>query len=223
MQSAIASRVQEGPLADAPRMLCGLDVAYLATGQALGAAVALEAKSLETIAEITLAAPAAFPYIPGYLTFRELPVLLALWEQLRTRAGRRMVCLGDGNGRLHPRRAGVASVFGVCTGVPTIGVSKSRLCGREVNTPGQPPGERCVFDGDDLLGIALQDSATSRPIYVSVGHRITLAEAVEIVRRSRVGHRLPEPTHRADRLSRTAKARMSAGAADEPGLTNRPM
>lgn len=203
-QSAVARRVCERPLSESPTTLCGLDVAYRANGDAVGAAALLDADSQETIAEVTHCAPAAFPYIPGYLTFRELPVLLALWEQLRARAGRRTVCLVDGNGRMHPRRAGVASVFGVTTGVPTIGVTKSRLCGRVLPSR-DTPGKRPVVDGEELLGIELQDNDQHRPIYVSIGHRITLTEAVEIVRHSRSGGRLPEPTRRADRLSRIAK------------------
>ena len=206
----VANRVQERPLSAAPRWLCGLDVAYRADGTAIGAAVLLDAESLETIAESTWKAPASFPYIPGYLTFRELPVLLELWKAVQRDAPFRAdagatVCLVDGNGRLHPRRGGIACGFGVLTGVPTVGVTKSLLCGTIATDLATADGDAVVGDGDNVIGTAVWNSRTSKPVYVSVGHRITLADSVGIVRRSTTMHRLPEPTFRADRLSKLAK------------------
>jgi deoxyribonuclease V len=206
-QDQIAERVSEWTVVARPRFYCGLDVAYPRDGLACGAAVVLDAETLETIHEVTIGRPAPFPYIPGYLAFRELPVLLELWAAVRPEVGDDGLCWIDGNGRLHPRRAGIACCFGVLANVPTIGVGKSLLCGRveaTVTKHGSP-----VLDVDELIGMACR-STRRKPLYVSVGHRISLESAVEHVQRCLTTHHLPEPAHRADRLSKRKRPVASA-------------
>ncbi|MCA9054112.1 MAG: endonuclease V [Planctomycetaceae bacterium] len=201
----VAGRVSERRLPGPCQYLCGLDVAYTSDGLASGAAVILDASSLETIEQHTCLVPAPFPYIPGYLTFRELPVLQTLWDRLVMTSAGSIVCMIDGNGRLHPQRGGIACCFGVINDVPTIGVTKSLLCGR-VETPNSPATTPAMIrDGDELLGMAMWNRRSRRPIYISVGHRITLQESVDLVAHSMTDHRLPEPTFRADRLSKEGK------------------
>ena len=201
----VAAQVRERRLLQRPRYLCGLDVAYTTDGMASGAAVLVDADSLDTIEQQTCLVPTAFPYIPGYLTFRELPVLQVLWESLEQKTAESTVCMIDGNGRLHPRRGGIACCFGVINEVPTIGVTKSLLCGT-VDAAKRPPDEPAMIrDGDDLLGMAVWNARSRKPIYVSVGHCITLAQSLALVRQSTRNHRLPEPTFRADRLSKDSK------------------
>jgi deoxyribonuclease V len=209
-QREVAGRVRERPLARRPEFYCGLDVAYPRGGRAVGAAVVLRADNLETVAELTAHRAECFPYIPGYLSFREIPLLLELWAAVRARFGAEVVCFVDGNGRLHPRRAGVACGFAVLADVPTVGVSKSLLCGRIEAETGLAGVRDVVRAGDERLGIAVASRRAGKPLYVSVGHRISLEEAEELTRRCLAGRHLPEPTHRADRLS---KRRSAAGAA----------
>jgi deoxyribonuclease V len=110
----------------------------------------------------------------------------------------------DGNGILHPRRAGIAACFGLLADVPTIGIGKTLLCGRvdcESVTVSEP---QPVVHENQLIGMAVKSTDGSRPIFVSPGNRVDLNGAVDFVRRLFAGHRLPEPLHRADRLSKSA-------------------
>lgn len=207
LQIEIAGKVQEMPLPGAPRLFCGLDVAYPEPNVAVGAAVLVDADSGEVVWRQTLRDAARFPYVPGYLAFRELPVLLALWEEAARRADPTTVCFVDGNGRLHPRRAGVACCFGVLADVPTIGVGKSLLCGRPDETASQVAGGVPIRQGDETLGVLLPGRRGGRPLYLSVGHRISLEQCVQWTRQARTSHRLPEPLHLADRLSKSETGR----------------
>ncbi|MFV0446131.1 MAG: endonuclease V [Planctomycetaceae bacterium] len=204
-QARLAQQVDERPLKRPPELYCGLDVAYRSDGTGMAAAVLLEADSLQTMAEFTYTAPATFPYIPGYLTFRELPLLRAVWNQVRSTVNQSVLCLVDGNGRLHPRQAGIASCFGVLTETPTIGIAKKQLCGRLSEDDSLPSPAVAILDGDDVIGVSLPSSSPRHPLYISVGSGLSLTEAVAHVCRTLVGHRLPEPTYRADQLSKQAK------------------
>lgn len=202
LQRQIAAEVRETPLPRRPALLCGLDVAYPAPETAIGAAVLMDADSGEIVWQHTLRDTPRFPYVPGYLAFRELPLLLALWEAVAPRADRSSVCFVDGNGRLHPRRAGVACCFGVLADVPTIGVGKSLLCGRPDATAARIAGEVPIRQEDETLGVMVRGRRGGRPLYVSVGHRVSLAQCVELTQQVRTTHRLPEPLYLADRLSK---------------------
>lgn len=201
-QDEVARRVS-CELRDPPMLLVGLDVAYPRGGMGVAAAVVLDALSLELVAEYRCELPVPFPYLPGYLLFRELPLLLAVWVQVRAAIGRAPVlCLVDGNGRLHPRRAGVACGFGVLADVPTVGVSKSLLCGHRDAAATDAFGRTPVRHQGETIGLALPSRSSSRPLYVSVGHACSLNFAAAWASGSTRGHRLPEPVHLADRLTR---------------------
>jgi deoxyribonuclease V len=201
-QDTVARRLRMTPLEGEPELLCGLDVAYRRDGSAQGAAVLLDATTLDTVWEGTYRTPVAFPYIPGYLAFRELPVLLDLWEQAKAEARGAVACFVDGNGRLHPRRAGVASCFGLLAGVPTIGIGKSLLCGRVDADSAQADDTPPVVHAGEVVARTVRCRESSRPFYVSVGNGLTLDDALRLARRCLTTHRLPEPIHRADRLSK---------------------
>ena len=191
------------PLTDVPQMFCGLDVAYRRDGTAVGAAVLLDAESLEVVAQETVAIPDAFPYIPGYLSVRELPVLTAAWERVAKYATEVTVCCVDGHGRLHPRRAGVASAFGVTTGLPSIGIGKSLLCGRPEPCGDPRRQEARILHNGEVVGQAIASRPRRRPVYVSIGHRLSLDEAVRFARGMFTIRRLPLATDLADRLTRS--------------------
>jgi len=153
---------------------------------------------------------AAFPYVPGLLSFREIPALLAACARLRVRPDA-IMC--DGQGRAHPRRFGLACHLGLLLDMPTVGCAKSRLIG-EHREPGARRGDRVpLHDGREVIGTVLRTRDGVRPLYISVGHRARLRDAVDLVLRCGAGYRLPEPTRRADqRVGRRAKELRSLGA-----------
>lgn len=188
-----------------PEYVGGVDVSYPAKDEGVAAYALVRLEGGELVWSTTVRRPVRFPYISTYLTFRELPILLDLLEVV-LRAGKLFEpLLVDGSGILHPRHVGVASHFGVAGSVATVGVTKKLLCG-EVDVAGMLPLEsRAVLDGTRRIGSAIRPSkGSSRPIFVSPGHRIGLAMAETVVRRMLFGRRLPEPLYWADRLSRAA-------------------
>lgn len=190
------------PLSEEVKFALGLDVAYPANSEAVGAAVLVEAGSLSVVREWTCQLTVSFPYIPGFLSFRELPVLLQVWRQVTESGVRPDVVFVDGNGRLHPRLAGIATCFGVLADVPTLGIGKSLLCGRYARSELTPAVPQPIMHRDELIGYAVQNKPTSKPIYVSPGHKITADEALRVARAMFGPHRLPEPVYHADRLTK---------------------
>jgi deoxyribonuclease V len=194
---------QERPLIRRPEIVAGLDVAYGRESEATAAAVAVETRTGRVINSVVITLPVGFPYIPGFLSFREIPAQLAALRALEENGLRADVVFVDGQGRLHPRRSGIATAFATVTGRPTIGVAKSRLCGRVESVPTLLDACR-VTDGDELLGYAVRGRKTAKPIYVSVGGWITLEESLSLTGGLFQGRRLPVPIHEADRLSKRA-------------------
>jgi deoxyribonuclease V len=142
-----------------------------------------------------------FPYVPGLLSFREAPGLLAVLRRLRRVPD---VLLCDGHGRAHPRRFGLACHVGLLAGLPSVGCAKSLLAGRHGRL-GERRGSRSplretTLQREEIIGTALRTRDGVRPVYVSVGHRIDLASAEALVLECAVGFRIPEPTRRADHL-----------------------
>ncbi|QDY79933.1 endonuclease V [Streptomyces qinzhouensis] len=183
----------------------GVDVAYDDERDLVAAAaVTLDAAGLRVVAEATAVGRVAFPYVPGLLAFRELPAVLAALENLGTPPGL-VVC--DGYGLAHPRRFGLASHLGVLTGLTTIGVAKNPFVFRH-GEPGPRRGATVpLTDGDgEEVGRALRTRADVKPVYVSVGHRITLDAACAHTLHLTPRYRLPETTRLADRLCRDALA-----------------
>jgi deoxyribonuclease V len=132
-----------------------------------------------------------FPYVPGLLTFREAPLILAAFEKLTVTPDFVMV---DGQGIAHPRRIGLASHLGLCLGIPAIGCAKSRLIG-EYAEPGNEAGSYTeLLDNSEVIGAVVRTKAGVKPVYVSIGHMIDLPSAVSLVLKCCRGYRLPEPT-----------------------------
>ena len=173
------------------RLVAGADVSYDRGSPVLYAAVVVfDADSLEIVEIGAATLRATFPYVPGYLSFRELPPLLAAFEKLRTRPD---LVLCDGHGRAHPRRFGLACHLGVALDLPTIGCAKSRL-GGEHREPGARRGAHAVLrDGPEVIGEVLRTRVGVAPVYISVGHRVSLATARRLVLRLTPRFRIPEP------------------------------
>jgi deoxyribonuclease V len=223
-QHELARRVEQIPRADPPRVAAGLDVSYGRDRMATGACAVVESETGHVVWTATHRAPAGLPYIPSLLTFRELPMLLTLFERSRREFSELDLYFVDGNGILHPRGAGVAACFGVIADVPTIGVAKSLLCGRLASgtDPENPAPENLA--GENLsggsarpttpvtiegvvVGQAWSRTPTSRPLYISPGQKIDVPSATRWAQAFTRCHRLPEPLYWADRLSRAESRR----------------
>ena len=201
-QNRIPRLVSLTPFLGTPEVVAGVDVSYPSKDRAIGAYVLIETASGQVVWSATIEKSVTFPYIPGLLAFRELPVLLELWQEVDAVRRRAELIFVDGNGLLHPRRAGIATCFGVLTETPTVGVSKSLLLGSVNLSEMQPDERRPIVSGGDVLGMALKAKAMSRPIFVSPGHLIDIDNAVRLTRLLFHGHRLPEPIYQADAVSR---------------------
>jgi deoxyribonuclease V len=203
----MAARVRCGKPERPLRFVAGLDAAFSPDGSLCLAAVVLWDAQEDRVVEAHLAQrPVAFPYIPGLLSFREAPALLAALRRLRRRAE---VLMCDGQGRAHPRRFGIACHLGVICDLPALGCAKSRLIG-EHGEPGRHRGDRVpLTDHGEVVGEVVRTQADTRPVFVSVGHRLDQPEARALVLRCATRYRLPEPTRLADRLVAAERKRIS--------------
>jgi len=217
LQRSLASRVRCEPLSGPVRTVAGVDCAFLdGGGSIVAAAVVCEAESMRVVAARYVVRPCRFPYVPGLLSFREAPAVIAVVRKLPARPD---LLMCDGQGLAHPRRLGLACHVGLWLDVPTIGVAKSRLCG-EYRPVGRRRGCRVrLLDAGSGVGAVVRTRTDVKPLYVSVGHRVTLPEAVRWTLRCGRGYRLPEPTRQADllvgRLKRVLHAGVSCGGARE--------
>jgi deoxyribonuclease V len=184
----------KGPL----RRIAGVDVAFARDDSACIAAVVVWDLFEHAVVERQVARrPLRFPYVPGLLSFREAPAVLAALRKLRT-APDALIC--DGQGLAHPRRFGLACHVGLLVELPTLGCAKSRLCGG-YREPAARRGSRTrLMLGGEIVGTVLRTRDDVRPVFVSAGHRVDLPSAERIVLAACAGYRLPEPTRRADRL-----------------------
>lgn len=182
-----------------PRFIGGADVGFEQSGEVTRAAlVILEYPSLQLIEYQVARIATTMPYIPGFLSFREIPALEAAWQQLAQRPD---LLLVDGHGIAHPRRLGVASHFGLLADVPTIGVAKKRLCGQFTPPDADPGSCQPLMDTDQQLGWVLRSKSRCNPLFISPGHRVSQATALDWVQKCLHGYRLPEPTRWADAIA----------------------
>ncbi len=186
--------------------IAGVDVAYCGE-TAVAVAALYDLESLSLVEETQAVMEVAFPYVPGYLFFREGPPVVEALEKLGRRPDLLMV---DGHGIAHPKKAGYASLLGVLLGIPAIGCAKSRLVGY-YEEPARTRGAQSLLRyHDEAVGAVVRTRTGVRPVFVSPGHLITLDEAVAIVLRSAPKYRIPEPLREADALARkTAKLHAS--------------
>ncbi len=207
-QRDMARRVEHGELLQwPPALVAGVDCAFPEGGaRTRAAAVLYRFPQLECVAETTAERDTVLPYIPGLLSFRELPAILDALDALPEAPD---VVLCDGQGIAHPRRFGVACHLGVETGLPTVGVGKKRLCG-EHKEPGHEKGStESLIDQGEKIGMVVRTRTSVRPLYVSVGHRVNLDTAVELVLACTTRYRMPEPIRAADRAAAQSSARCS--------------
>ena len=181
------------------RRVAGVDVGFEASGTLTRAAVAvLRYPELEVLETAIARRPTEFPYIPGLLSFRELPAVLDALEQLREPPD---LLLCDGQGIAHPRRLGIASHLGLLVDIPSIGVAKTRLCGMHDPLPDRRGAWTPLRINDEIIGAVLRTRSGVKPLYISPGHRISVETALAYAMACCTRYRLPETTRHAHRLA----------------------
>ena len=205
LQRELAPLVERADRLGEVRLVAGVDVGYAVSGDALCAGIAvLDAATLEVVETVVHEDVARFPYVPGLFSFRELPPLLAAFEALERRPDL-VVC--DGQGIAHPRRFGLACHLGLALDLPAIGCAKSLYVG-EAGEPGAARGAHApIVHGGETVGAALRMQDGVRPVYVSVGHRVSLGTAIARTLALGPRYRQPETTRAADSLVRAALKR----------------
>jgi len=195
-QSRLRERMVVAPLQPLPRFVAGTDCAFSNDKQTIFAAAVVYDREMQRIVEASHATrPAEFPYVPGFLSFREGPAILQAVRALRHEFG---AVLFDGQGFVHPRRCGIASHLAIQLDQPGVGVAKSRLIGTFGKLASAAGATTPLLEGDEQIGVVLRTQKAIRPLFVSVGHRVDLASAVKLVLACCTRHRVPEPTRQAD-------------------------
>lgn len=186
-------------LPDTIRRVAGVDVGFEEQGAVTRAAVAvLDVPSLTLIDSAIARLPTTFPYVPGLLSFREIPAILDAMDQLQLAPE---LLLVDGQGYAHPRRLGIACHLGLLTDLPSIGVGKTRLIGRHAPVPDTRGEWVPLLDRGETVGAVLRSRVGVQPLYISAGYRISLETALAWVMRCLGKYRLPETTRQAHRLA----------------------
>jgi deoxyribonuclease V len=201
LQRQLAVRVERATRLEPIELIAGVDCAAPRFGDRIRAQlVILSWPELALVEQRRAEIATPLPYIPGLLSFRELPAVLDAWAGL---AHRPQLAMVDGQGIAHPRRLGIASHLGVTLDLPTIGVAKSILTGEPRRAdPGPEPGDRLdLQDRGEPVAAVLRTRPRARPLVISTGHRVSLDDAVSWVLRCCRGYRLPEPTRLADALA----------------------
>ena len=200
IQRRLAGLVREEPLDwDAVRTVAGLDVS-VRDDRVRAAVVVLDVRAGDAVVDQAVwEGPVAFPYVPGLLSFREVPAILPALDRLREPPD---VYMLDAQGRAHPRRFGLACHLGVLLDAPALGVAKSILVGRVEGALDEAKGGQApLVHKGETVGVALRTREGVHPVYVSVGHRVTLRDAGRLALRLATRYKLPQPTHLAHRLS----------------------
>lgn len=202
IQEKLTSKVVKIDLLDDIQLVAGVDVAYAKNSDKLiSAIVVLNAKTLDVVEKVIEEDNVRFPYIPGLFSFREVPPLIKAFARLKNSPDL-LVC--DGQGYAHPRRFGLACHLGVIFDIPTIGCGKTRLLG-EYQEPSSIRGATApLIDDGEVIGNVLRTQTDTNPIYVSIGHRISLETACEWILKLSPNFRLPETTRQADQAVRAA-------------------
>jgi len=203
IQLELSKRViREDKLPQRIRLVAGVDVAYVGN-TSVGAVAVLDFQSLKPIEFQVSPVKTRFPYVPTLLSFREVAPAVAAIKRLRTQPD---VFLVDGHGVAHPYKFGFASHLGVVLNKPTIGVAKSLLCGElgDFNEEGWAP----ILEKTERIGAAVLTRPNKKPVYVSVGHMISLEKAITLVKQSARNHRIPEPLRMAHMKATEAKRKI---------------
>lgn len=195
-QSRLRKRMILAPLEPLPRFVAGADCAFSDDKQTIFAAAVVYDRETQRLVEVAHATrPAEFPYVPGFLSFREGPAVMQAVCALRYEFGG---ILFDGQGFAHPRRCGIATHLAIQLDKPGVGVAKSRLLGTFGKLAAKAGATTPLKDGAEQIGVVLRTQKGIRPVFVSIGHRVDVASAIKLVLACCTRYRIPEPTRQAD-------------------------
>lgn len=201
IQDEYRNKVKIVPLGKSPDYIAGVDAAFY-DDKVIGVACLYKYPEIVPLEDSCVIEKTAFPYIPGYLSFREGPAIVHALRDLKRKPD---VILFDGQGIAHPKMLGIASQIGAILDMPAIGCAKSRLVG-EYEEPGRNKGDWSPLTyGGEVVGAVLRTRDGVRPVFVSPGHRVALKESIEIVLGCTGKYRIPEPLRRADMISKKMK------------------
>jgi deoxyribonuclease V len=205
LQERLAGRVRLQPVPRSIRLIAGADAAFTADGRwIIATAIVWDLKTRELVTSSSASQACEFPYVPGLLSFRELPCILAAFRKLRTAPE---AVLYDGQGLAHPRRIGIASHLGLWLNLPTVGCAKSRLLGDFDAPPHERGGMSALWHKGEQVGVVLRTRTGVRPVFVSPGHLSDHASAVWLTLAATTRYRLPEPTRLAHGLGTALRKR----------------
>ncbi len=191
--------ITQDQLEEPVQYVAGVDMGFEAGGTISRAAVAVLSFPSLQLQEYQIARrPTTFPYVPGFLSFREIPAVLDALEKISAIPD---LILCDGQGIAHPRRFGIACHLGLIVDIPTIGVAKSLLIGNHKEVPLERGSWQPLINRGETIGAVLRTRVKTKPLYVSSGHRVSLSTAIEYVLRCTPKYRLPETTRIADKLA----------------------
>lgn len=200
LQKKLRDELRQTPLKKNIKFVAGADVSLERFGTELFAGIiVLSYPDLAVVEYSCIRTPVTFPYVPGLLSFREIPGLLECFEKLTIKPD---VVIVDGHGIAHPRRLGIAAHFGLDLNLPTIGCGKSRLYG-EYDIPTEEAGSETLITDPktgETIGVALRSKKRSLPLLISPGHLITIQDSLDLIKSCLRGYRLPEPTRLAHQL-----------------------
>lgn len=200
IQIRLAEKVVDEDVLGPVELVAGIDVGFEDNNTVMRAAIAvLTFPELALVEKSVARLPTSFPYVPGLLSFREGPAIMQAFEGLSALPD---LLLFDGQGVAHPRRLGIASHIGVLKDVPSVGVAKSRLWGNAQEPLGLEKGDWTpLWHGDEIVGAVVRTRTNVKPLYVSIGHRVSLQTAIEYVLACTTRYKLPETTRWAHRLA----------------------
>ena len=203
LQQELRGKVITKDALDEIHSIAGVDVSYDAKRKIARATVAvLSYPGLQLVASYTAEQNVTFPYIPGLLSFREIPPLLLCLDALQTPP---QIFLCDGHGLAHPRQFGLACHLGLIFDLPSIGVAKRLLIGKHEAVPSEKGSWQSIRDQGQVIGAALRTKAGANPVFVSIGHRLSLETSIRIVLNCTPRYRLPETSRWAHRLSKVSQ------------------
>ncbi len=198
LQKRLASKIHLTPLKKPPKLIAGLDCAFSKDGKKIiAAAIVLKLPDFDIIEKTHASKKITFPYIPGLLSFREAPVCIAAVEKLKSKPD---IFIIDGQGIAHPRRLGLAAHLGLFFNKPTLGCAKSRLTGAYKDPPPQKGSHSLLKNNNETIGAVVRTRANVKPVFVSPGNKILLADAIKITLACATKYRLPEPTRLAHQM-----------------------
>jgi deoxyribonuclease V len=199
LQNRLRQQVIDSDAFKEPKCIAGVDVGFEADGSVTRAAVVvLSFPTLQPLETSVARLPTTFPYIPGLLSFREMPAILQALSKLNQPPD---IFLCDGQGMAHPRRFGLACHLGVYTNIPSVGVAKTRLIGSHGPLPEEKGSWVPLIHKGETIGAVLRTRSGVKPLYISIGHKVSLQRAIELVLACTTRYKLPETTRAAHRLA----------------------